>query len=167
MYAAISTTSGVGFNLHLLGRLRDDLADGTEVFESSTVLIVRRVFYQPTPRSGEHVELTVYGYRLHRESLHVKDVHARDKTGRDMYRITRGLRVPVLNLPPGVATIERRRSDHVWAAALFVEPRSVTDMLLVLATGRQTYLSLYEKKADRRRWVTDVTLQTSDPAMEQ
>jgi len=43
----------------------------------------------------------------------------------------------------------------------------VSDMLLVLATGRQTYLSLYEKKADRRRWVTDVTVQTSDPAAEE
>jgi len=42
----------------------------------------------------------------------------------------------------------------------------VTDMLLVLATGRPTYLLLYEKKADRRRWVTDVTLQANDPAVE-
>jgi hypothetical protein len=84
-----------------------------------------------------------------------------------MYRITRGLRVPVLNLPPGVTTIDRRRSDNVWAAAVFVEPRLVTDMLLILAGSRQTYLSLYEKKADRRRWVTNVTLQSSDPTAEE
>ncbi len=137
------------------------------MFESATVLIVRGTFYAPESRLAEHVELTVYGHRSPREGIRVKDVHARDKNERDMYRITRGLRVPVLNLPPGVATIERRRSDNFWAAGVFVEPRLVTDMLLVLAPGRQTYLSLYEKKADRRQWVTDVTLQTSDPAAEE
>jgi hypothetical protein len=160
--------SSVGFNIHLLGRLRDDLPDGAEVFESTTVLIIliRGVFYEPTPRSGEHVEFTVYGERASRWPLRIKDIHARDKNESHMYRIVRGQQVPVLNIPKGVTTIERRRSDNVWAAWVFVEPRLVTDMLLVLAAGRQTYLSLYVKKADRRRWVTDMTLQTGDPATE-
>jgi hypothetical protein len=159
--------STVGFNIHLLGRWRDDLPDDTEVFESTTVLIVRGVLYEPTLRSGEHVELTLYGERASRSTLRIKDIHARDKDESHMYRIVRGLHVPVLNLPTGVTTIERRRSENIWAAWVFVEPRSVTDMLLVLATGRQTHLSLYEKKVDRRRWLTDVTLQTSDPVAEE
>jgi hypothetical protein len=72
----------------------------------------------------------------------------------------------VLDFPTGLTTIEHRRGDHVWAAWVFVDPRLVTDMLMILISGRSTYLSLYEKKADRRRWITDVSLQTSDPAAE-
>src|ERR1022692_2772581 len=96
--------SRVGFNIHLLGRLRDDLL----------------------------------GERASRSPLRIKDIHARDKNESHMYRIVRGQQVPVLNIPKGVTTIERRRSDNVWAAWVFVEPRLVTDMLLVLAAGRQT-----------------------------
>jgi hypothetical protein len=159
--------SSVRFNIHLLGQLRDVLPDDAEVFESTTVLTVRGMFYEPAPRSGEHVELTVYGERTTRSPLRIKDIQARDKNEGRMYRTVRGHHVPVLNLPTGVTTIERRRSDNVRATAVFVESGLVTDMLLVLATGRPTYLSLYEKKADRRRWLRDVTLQTNDPAAEE
>ena len=42
----------------------------------------------------------------------------------------------------------------------------MTDMLVILAAGRQTYLALYETKADRRRWLKNLTLQMSDPTKE-
>jgi hypothetical protein len=51
-------------------------------------------------------------------------------------------------------------------AWVFLDPRLVTDMLMILVSGRATYLSLHEKRADRRRWLTDVSLQTADPSAE-
>jgi hypothetical protein len=74
--------------------------------------------------------------------------------------------VPVLDLPTGVTTIQRRRDDYVWNAWVFAEPRLVTDMLVILASGRSTFLSLYEKMVNRERWITSVSLQTADPALE-
>jgi hypothetical protein len=108
----------------------------------------------------------LYGQRTGRATMRVKDFHSRDKNGSRLYRTYRGESVPVLDLPAGVTTIQRRRDDHVWNAGVFVEPRLVTDMLLILASGRSTFLSLYEKKADRERWITSVSLQTADPAVE-
>jgi hypothetical protein len=49
---------------------------------------------------------------------------------------------------------------------VFIEPRLVTDMLMILTSGRKTFLLLYEKKANRERWLTGISLQTTDPAVE-
>jgi len=158
--------SSVGFNVFLLGRIRNDIEEDAEVFDSTTQLIIRGVFSEPKDRSGERVELTLYGERTGRTTMRVKDVHSRDKNGSRLYRTYRGESVPVLDLPTGVTTIQRRRDDHVWNACIFVEPRLVTDMLVILAAGRSTFLSLYEKMADRERWITSVSLQTADPAVD-
>jgi hypothetical protein len=152
--------------VYLLGRLRDHIADDTEVFESTTQLIVRGIFSEPKDRVGEDIELTLHGQKTTRQNLQVKDIHARDKNDHHLYRTYRGGKVPVLVMPTGIATIERRRSDHVWAAWVFVQPRLVTDMLMILVSGRATFVSLYEKKADRRRSITDISLQTADPSAE-
>jgi len=82
--------STVGFNIHLLGSLRNDLPDDAEVFESVSVLIIRGAFYEPTSRLGERLELTLYREKTTRSSLRIKDTHARDKNESRMYRIVRG-----------------------------------------------------------------------------
>jgi hypothetical protein len=159
--------SSIGFNVFLLGRIRNDVEEDAEVFDSTTQLIVRGIFSEPKDRSGERIELTLYGQRTGRTTLRVKDVHSRDKDGSRLYRTYRGESAPELDLPTGVTTIQRRRDDHVWSAWVFVEPRLVTDMLITLTSGRSTFLSLYEKRVDRERWVTSVSLQTADPAVEE
>jgi hypothetical protein len=170
LYARVESydvRSSLGFNLHLLGYIRDHIEDDTQVFESTTQLIVRGIFSEPKDRVGEHIELTLHGQKTPRYDLQVKDIHARDKDNRHLYRTYRGGRIPVLDMPAGIATIERRRSDrNIWAAWVFVEPRLVTNILMILTSGRATFLSLYERKADRRRWLTNIDLQTTDPSAE-
>jgi len=156
-----------GYNIFLVGRIRDHLSEEAEVFDSATQLLIRGTFTEPKDRAGERIELTVYSRRSDRETLRVKDVHSREKDGSRIYRIYRGDRVPVLDLPHGVTTIYRHRDEQLWTSSIFVEPRLVTDMLMQLTSSdRSLYLSLYEVKADREHWLTRISLRNIDPTIE-
>jgi hypothetical protein len=156
-----------GFNIFLVGRIRDDLSGDAEVFDSATQLLIRGNYIEPKDRLGERIELTVYSRRSDRETLRVKDVHSREKNVSRIYRMYRGDRVPVLDLPHGVTTICHRRADRLWTSSIFVEPRLVTDMLTQLMSPHRTlFISFYEVKAERERWLTSLSLQTIDPAVE-
>jgi hypothetical protein len=72
----------------------------------------------------------------------------------------------VYDIPHGLAVIERRRSDGAWTASVPVEPKLVTHMLILLGHGSQTYLSIHERRLERRRWIRSISLQTTDPAKE-
>jgi hypothetical protein len=96
--------SSIGFNIYLVGRIRNDIDEEAEVFEYTTQLTIRGSFSEPEERSGERLELTIYGQRASRRRLRIDDIHSRDKTGTRVYRDYRGERVPVLDLPSGVTT---------------------------------------------------------------
>jgi len=117
LYARVDSydvRSSIGFNVFLLGRLRHDIAEDAEVFEASTQLVIRGTFSEPKERSGERIEVTLYGQKTGRTSLQVKDIHVRDKNHARQYRTYRDEMVPVLDLPAGLTTIQRRRDDRLW-----------------------------------------------------
>ena len=71
LYARVESydvRSTLEFNVFLLGRHRDDIDDDTEVFESTTQLIVRESFSEPKDRVGEHCELTLHGQKTARRT---------------------------------------------------------------------------------------------------
>ena len=74
---------------------------------------------------------------------------------------------PCWTCPPELQPLSDGEATITYGAAwVFVEPRFVTDILIVLASCQATFLSLYEKNVDRRRWLTNIDLQTSDPSAE-
>src|SRR5260370_11525849 len=100
LYARVDShevRSSFGFNVFLLGRRHDHIAGDSEVFESTTQLIVRGILSDPIERLGERIEVTLHGQKIDRSGLCVKDVHARDKNENHLYRSYRGGRAPVLD----------------------------------------------------------------------
>jgi hypothetical protein len=83
-----------------------------------------------------------------------------------MYQKTRGNLYPVYDRPSGLGLIERQRGDDVWAGWVFVDPKVVTNMLIILGQKQQSYIAINERKIGRHRWIWHLSLQTTDPAAE-
>jgi hypothetical protein len=139
------------------------------VYTFASTLKISGVSTYPESRAGERYEVTVRGEAIHAGdfNLTLRDVQKRDAHGVPVYRTYRGERLPIYQPPPGIAFIERRRGEAIWDLGVFVAPRLVSDMLVLLAQPhRPLFLSLHEKKLGRQRWIESIGLQTTDPAEE-
>lgn len=163
-----------GFDAEAETRLNIDLSvsrphfatDDDLVFPTSNRLIIRGRSTYPEARSGESYEITVWGRSTRRAPLTLKEIHVHDDHHVPVYRKYRGEDIPVYKVPPGLGTLERRRNDRVWQAWISDEPRLVSDMLLLLRLERPLFMAIHEMKAERRRWIRSISLQTTDPVQE-
>jgi hypothetical protein len=71
----------------------------------------------------------------------------------------------VYRKPPGLGVLEKR-GERAWTGRVNVEARLVSDMLVLLMSGRPLFLAIDERKDGRTRWIDGITLQTTDPAEE-
>jgi hypothetical protein len=150
---------------YAIGRLGDD----EPVYEYVTHLTITGTAIQPAERAGERYELTIYGDDSPSRcvNLKLKDVQVRDeKYNSPQYREYRGRQLPVVRHIPGLSTVEKERGAPTHRAWLNVAPRLVSDMLVLLASGRATYVDLHEAKENRHRWIRRIELQTTDPTQE-
>lgn len=89
-----------------------------------------------------------------------------DKNRLPKYRAYRGKQIPVYAPPKGMGTLEKERGQPRWHGAVWAQPRYVNDLLVLLDHNQQLYLSIHERKIERKRWIQSITVQTSDPAEE-
>jgi hypothetical protein len=139
-----------------------DDRDDEPVFPASTKLRIRGHATQPQERAGEAYEITLSGEPSARMQLKLKDVHVHDEGHAPVYRTFKGEDIPVYNAPPGFATFQRRRKDGVSHAWITLEPRIVTDMLLIAQLKRPLFLAIDEMKVEKERWIRGISLQTAD-----
>jgi hypothetical protein len=144
-----------------------DLRADEPVYKHITYLKICGHATYPEKRAGEHFEFTVHGDDSPCKNLRatLKDVQVRDEFNSAEYRAYRGRQIPVVHPIPSLAFIDKNRAQKrtVW---LNVEPRLVSDMLTLLGSTRQIYVSVHEVKEGRTRWVRQFELQTTDPAEE-
>ena len=88
----------------------------------------------------------------------------RDHNRVPKYRKYRGQEIPVYAPPKGIGRIDKMRGEARWTGALFVPPRYVTDLLILLGHTRKLFMGIDEKKIERVRWIQHFSVQTSDPA---
>lgn len=145
-----------------------NLDDDDPLYEFTNRIVLTGKSTYPPERQGHYYELTIYGTesRSHRLNAKLKDIQARDKYGSPQYRKYRGNQIPIYQPPNGLGLVDKVRGEKRWTAWLFVAPRFVNDLLVLLSQQRSLFLSLHERKIDRSRWVQDMTLQTSDPTEE-
>lgn len=136
------------------------------VFPTHTTLDIYGNIAYPDERVGELFRLTVIGETSSDPPLILKNVQVRDEHNIPQYRTIRGTTYPVYDSPQGLTALERMREARGWRAWIFSAPHFVTELLVLLPSNSQLYLSVQEKKADRKRWVQSVSLQTTDPASE-
>lgn len=122
----------------------------------------------PEDRAGDTYELTVYGEDAPQSRVYwkLRDVQAVDKHHSPQYREYRGKSVPVYVPPQGMGMLEKLRGEPRWHGAIWMQPRYVSDVLILLGHGRRLYLAIHEKKIERQRWIQGISVQTTDPAEE-
>ena len=163
---SFSANVSAGINPALYGNNPKDIVGDELILESSIGLEVRGVCTYPSTRADQTYEITIHAEKAARAALRVKDIQRRDEHDEPLYKTIRGNLYPVYDLPPGLGLIELRRSDDVWTGWAFVERKVVTNMLILLGQSQPSYLSINERKFERRRWIWHISMQTSDPAAE-
>ncbi len=145
-----------------------NLDDDAPVFEFTSQVTIMGVSTYPPERAGDTYDLTISSVDTgnHRIYAKLKDIHARDERRLPQYRTHRGRQIPVYVAPYGLGTLDKVRGEKRWTGWIFVAPRFVNDLLVLLTYQPQLFLGLHEFKVERSRWLRSVTLQTTDPAEE-
>lgn len=156
---------GKSLNLNLIGNFRTYLDDDEPVFPSGIRFELSGTCISPRERAKEKYEITIYGEQVERTELKVKDIRLRDKRDLPIYRRRGDRQIPVYNPPTGFATLQRNAALSTWQACLWITFSSATNMLVLLAKlgGRQIYVSVDERRHDRKRWIRSFSLQTRNP----
>lgn len=146
-----------------------DVSMGDEkIYRFESYLEVEGVSTYPETLAGNPFHLTIRGSESrHGEfSLTLDDFHVKNEDGSRKYRKARGLEIPVYDVPKGIGILERQRGTKSWNGYVWVKPQIITDMLTLLPHITPLFLALHEHKVERSRWITGLTLQTTDPAEE-
>lgn len=141
------------------------LDDRDPLFRFVTQVCVSGTAIEPEKRAGEVFELSICGDDAPSRAVNVtlERVQTRDEQGLPRYRAYRGGSLPVYDAPPGMGLLQKVRGERCWTGWINALPRLVSDMLLLLGTGRELYIALHERKRGRERWVQSLSLQTTDP----
>ena len=155
---------GESINVDLrTGRPRELSDDDPVVTPVMRIEMVGTAIY-PESRASDIYSITIYEDSSGRNHQRLKDIHARNKEGHAVYRKYGDIQVPVYVPPSGLATVQKNRGVREWQTCLWVTRRTASDFLTVLSgKPRQLYVFIHERKVERRHWVVELTLQTSDP----
>ena len=159
-----SATVSAGIKPKLYSDNSRDIVPDAFVLESSLGIEVQGVCTYPPPRANKKYEITFHTEDTLKAEHRAKDRHRRDENNAPLYRNKRGEPYPVYDLPFGLGMLEKRRSDDSWAGWVFVQPRIVTNVLILLGQDQPAYLSINERRIGRHRWIWHISVQTSDPA---
>lgn len=145
------------------------LDDSDPVYRFTTELTIFGTAFDPKARAGHTYEIDIYTDDSSSSSLQLqlKDLHSRDERGLTEYRTWRGKEAPVYVKPAGLGPLNKERGRAHWTSWARVLPRSASDMLLMLNSGKDLYLALTETVDERARWLWQLSLQTRDPTTEE
>lgn len=142
--------------------------DDTLIYRFYSAIEVDGIANYPEERLGDNYTITIYSDERYPGEFtsKVSDYHVRDEQGLPKYRRERGESVPVYDIPSKIGYLERRRGTRTWSGVVWIDRHLVTDMLTLLPHVRPLYLAVNEIKVERRRGITGLTLQTTNPAEE-
>ena len=145
-----------------------NLDDRDSVYEFGCSVAVSAKLICPNDRVGETYQLTFYSADApsHNLSATLQDLQTRDKNGIPQYREYRHKQVPVYAPPKGLAFVEKTRGELRWTAWIATSGRFLNDMLAILRLDRRLFMTIHERKEDRRSWIQSISLQTEDPTNE-
>lgn len=145
-----------------------NLNEEDPVYQFTMRLTITGIASYPEDRAGDVYEVTIHGDDAPSmdHNARLREARARDKNGSPKYRKYRDVDFPIYNEPKGLGFLEKARGESTWRAWVFAPTRFGRDMLALLNQGRDLYMGIYERKIDRARWIRNLTLQTTDPALD-
>lgn len=139
--------------------------DDEPLYEFETHLELSGDCIYPEERAGDRYALTIYAEVSPASSIYrkLKDIHVVDEHRVRKYRKYRDRQIPIYAPPKGMGMLEKERGEPAWHGAIWVQPRYVNDLLVLLKHERQLFVSISERKIERQRWIRGVSVQTSHP----
>jgi len=141
------------------------LDEDAPIYQFDTNLEIFGTSIAPSSRAGEMYHLSLFGDGSSSGSVNrtLKSMQERDEHDAPKYRTYRGQTVPVYRVPRGLAMMNKQRGEPRWTVWIPALPRFVSDVLLLLGQNRQLYITLYERRFARQRWLQYLSIQTDDP----
>lgn len=158
-----------GLNLDLVApEYALNLDERDLALECVSRLVIRGTGIDPKSRVGHQFEFSISGDDAPSKgvALTLKDKQLRDEYGVPKYRAYREREIPMYRDSDGIALLSKTRGQNLWAAWINVAPVVVSDMMVLLQTDRQMFISMHEFKEGRNRWIRRIEVQTSDPLTE-
>ena len=138
----------------------------TPVYRFSSIIEFEGTCTYPPERLGDSYGVTVHSAEAGSKLIEARleDYHLRDEQGAPRYGKQRDRLVPIYEIPPGLGLLQKVRGEARWNGWIWVPEQTVAQMLTLAASGKQLYIEMIEHKAGRSRWITHLTVQTTDPA---
>ncbi len=138
------------------------------VYKYVTRLVLRGAVTYPPERAGDRYEVSISGDDSPSKEVSptLRQLQERDEHGSPKYREYRGGHIPVYKPVAGFGLVDKVRGEPAWSGWINIQGRLVSDMLVLLSSGRRLYLAIEERRLGRTRWIDGVGLQTTDPADE-
>lgn len=134
------------------------------LFTARSCLEIRGKCIDPEDREGEKLVITLVASPCPKGfSEPVRDVQIRNQYGAPQYRLYRGVHVPVVERPLGVARLLRDRKADLWWTYVKVPEYYVRDCLLALTSKAARYMYIHEHIVGRDRWINRFSIQSNNP----
>ncbi|MCU7805688.1 MAG: hypothetical protein KZQ96_21085 [Candidatus Thiodiazotropha sp. (ex Lucinoma borealis)] len=157
-----------GINLDLLGPAQYIENEDEFTYRFDTTLEISGVCIDPEERSGEQYDITIYTADPESWQLQsrIRDLREQDEQGITKCKKLKSGEYPIYREPPSIGFLDKVRGENRYTMAIWLGPLMITDTLILLSRKKQTYISIHEKKFDRKRRIKTFTIQTLDPANE-
>lgn len=111
---------------------------------------------------------SIYGHaeELCKPELTLADCHVLDENGFKKYRKRRGVDEAVYELPKGIAVLHKKYGAREWSSAIWQPPNVVSDMMAILLSDLDVYVTCHLQHEGHVRWIMGFDLQTSNPVEE-
>lgn len=137
----------------------------TKIYEQHTVLDLACHNIDPDEPLTDTYTFYIYGNRNSATDFDVTlaDYHVEDDEGSKKYRKRKGVEIPVYDIPKGLAALTKFRGERRWRSALWLAPDIVSDMLVLLSSGKEVNAAVHIKHDNRTLWILGFELQTENP----
>lgn len=144
------------------------LHDGLKVFRFDSTLELYGTDTAQEKQAADNYRITMHGKQIDDAGLNLKlnDRRMLDEKGMPVYRNRRGCQVPVYDIPDGIGLLEKERGKNIWNGWIWIPQESITQMITLLSSQKQSYLSVHEHRINRKRWINGISIQTSNPLEE-
>jgi len=156
-----SVTASINWEIHDKRRRSPD----TNLYEFDSHLHLYGDYIYPDERIGHTCSITVSSRDPNNDLLNptLDNFQVREDDGSRKYRKARGQLDPVYRIPKGMGLFGKTRGKNNWDGTIWVPQHIVAQMTVLLTSSRTLYIEMIDIKAERKRRLTHLSLQTSNP----
>jgi hypothetical protein len=140
-------------------------APETKIYEQNSTIDIQCSNIDPDEPLKDTYHFSLLGFPASHMNpdLALANYHVEDNRGFKKYRKLNDREVPVYDIPKGMNVIDKKRGERHWSSALWLTPAIVSDIIVLLLSGKDIYVACHVRCEDRVAWLNGFNLQTENP----